>query len=50
MYRLTTDFAERAGEKSGVVEEKIADILKSLPGHLILKSLDGLFREWAAKK
>jgi 20S proteasome subunit alpha 6 len=46
MYRLTTDYAEKAGEKSEVVNEKIGDIIKSLPGGMISRSLDGMFKEW----
>lgn len=49
MYRLTTDYAAKAGEKSEVVTEKIGDIIKSLPGGMIAKSLDGMFKEWDAK-
>lgn len=46
MYRLTTDYAAKAGEKSEVVNEKVADIIKSLPSGMIHRSLDGMFREW----
>jgi hypothetical protein len=49
MYRLTTDYAKKAGESSEVVNEKISDIIKSLPVGMISRSLDGLFREWAAR-
>jgi hypothetical protein len=49
MYRLTTDYAAKAGEKSEVVTEKIGDIIKSLPSGMIAKSLDGMFREWDGK-
>jgi len=49
MYRLTTDYAAKAGEKSEVVNEKISDIIKSLPVGMIHRSLDGLFREWDSK-
>jgi 20S proteasome subunit alpha 6 len=49
MYRLTTDYAAKAGEKSEVVTEKIGDIIKSLPSGMITKSLDGMFKEWDAK-
>jgi hypothetical protein len=47
MYRLTTDYAQKAGEQSNVMNEKISDIIKSLPVGMIHKSLDGLYREWA---
>lgn len=46
MYRLTTDYAAKAGEKSEVVNEKIGDIIKSLPSGMIGRSLDGMFKEW----
>jgi hypothetical protein len=49
MYRLTTDYAAKAGEKSEVVNEKIGDIIKSLPGGMISRSLDGMFKEWDGK-
>jgi 20S proteasome subunit alpha 6 len=50
MYRLTTDYAAKAGEKSSAVNEKMGDIIKSLPVGMIHKSLDGLFKEWVAEK
>ncbi|WVO12690.1 hypothetical protein L204_100296 [Cryptococcus depauperatus] len=46
MYRLTTDYAQKAGDSVETVDEKIGDIIKSLPVMLITKSLDGLFKEW----
>ncbi|KAL7420935.1 hypothetical protein Q5752_004889 [Cryptotrichosporon argae] len=49
MYRLTTDFASRAGIKEAEVNDKIGDIVRSLPVPMIWKSLDGLFKEWGAK-
>ena len=49
MYRLTTDYAAKAGEKSSAVNEKIGDIIKSLPIGMIHKSMDGLFKEWNAE-
>jgi len=50
MYRLTTDYAAKAGEKSTAVTEKIGDIIKNLPVGMIHKSLDGLYREWGERK
>ncbi|WVF67819.1 hypothetical protein IAT40_002580 [Kwoniella sp. CBS 6097] len=50
MYRLTTDYAERVGgsaEKS-MVEEKVGDIIRSLPSGMIHRSLEGMWREWSA--
>lgn len=49
MYRLTTEYAAQAGQ-SDAMNEKIADIIKSLPTHMIHKSLDGLYKEWLAEK
>lgn len=46
MYRLTTDYATKAGESLEVVEEKVGDIIRTLPVMLVGKSLDGLFKEW----
>jgi 20S proteasome subunit alpha 6 len=46
MYRLTTDYATQAGVEAEVVNEKIGDIIKSLPGGMISRSLDGMFKEW----
>ncbi|OWZ63227.1 hypothetical protein AYX15_04748 [Cryptococcus neoformans] len=46
MYRLTTDYAAKAGESLEVVEEKVGDIIRTLPTVLVGKSLDGLFKEW----
>ncbi|WVQ95418.1 hypothetical protein IAU59_002515 [Kwoniella sp. CBS 9459] len=49
MYRLTTDYAERVGgsaEKS-IVEEKVGDIIRSLPSGMIHRSLEGMWREWS---
>jgi 20S proteasome subunit alpha 6 len=46
MYRLTTEYAEKAGEKIATVDDKVVDIIKSLPTSLVNRSLDGLFKEW----
>ncbi|OCF35975.1 hypothetical protein I316_02470 [Kwoniella heveanensis BCC8398] len=52
MYRLTTDYAEKLGgsaEKT-MVEEKVGDIIRSLPSGMIHRSLEGMWREWSASK
>ena len=49
MYRLTTDYATQAGIEAEVVNEKIGDIIKSLPSGMIIRSLDGMFKEWDGK-
>ena len=40
----------RAGEKKEVLEEKIGDIIRSLPASMIQKSLEGMYKEWAGEK
>jgi len=50
MYRLTTDYAAKAGEKKELLEEKIGNIIKSLPVGMIGKSLDGMYKEWEVGK
>ncbi|WVR08791.1 hypothetical protein IAU60_005849 [Kwoniella sp. DSM 27419] len=48
MYRLTTDLAEKMGEKEkAMVEEQVGDIVRSLPGGLITRGLDGMWKEWS---
>ena len=32
------------------VEEKVGEIIRCLPGHLVYKSLDGMFKEWRVEK
>ena len=31
-------------------EDKVGDIIRCLPSHLIYKSLDGIFKEWRVEK
>ncbi|KAL5508082.1 PRE5_1 [Sanghuangporus vaninii] len=53
IVRLATQFAEQAiGEGKGKeqVEERVGEIIRSLPSHLLYKSLDGMFKEWRAEK
>ncbi|KAL5487876.1 PRE5_1 [Sanghuangporus weigelae] len=53
IVRLATQFAEEAiGEGKGKeqVEERVGEIIRSLPSHLLYKSLDGMFKEWRAEK
>ncbi|BEI80933.1 hypothetical protein CcaverHIS002_0200930 [Cutaneotrichosporon cavernicola] len=49
MYRLTTDYAEQAG-KTAALNDQIADIIRSLPAHMIHRSLEGLYKEWLAER
>ena len=32
------------------VEERVGEIIRCLPSHLIYKSLDGIFKEWRVEK
>jgi len=32
------------------VEERVGEIIRCLPGHLVYKSLDGMFKEWRVEK
>lgn len=47
IFRMTTEYAEKASEEAGKVEERVGEIVRSLPQHLVFKSLDGIFREWS---
>ncbi|KAG8695004.1 hypothetical protein FRC08_008122 [Ceratobasidium sp. 394] len=47
IFRVATDYGARAGVERKVVEERVSEIVRCLPTHLIYKSLDGMFREWA---
>ena len=51
--RLAAEFAEKVhGEAQGkkVLEERVGEIIRSLPSHLLYKSLDGMIKEWRAEK
>lgn len=51
--RLAEESAEMAlGEGKGKteVEERVGEIIRSLPHHLIFKSLDGMMKEWRSDK
>lgn len=52
LFRMTVDYAKKSqGEKGKVeVEEKIGEIIRCLPSHLIYKSVDGIFKEWKVDK
>ncbi|KAF8803789.1 hypothetical protein BYT27DRAFT_7340602 [Phlegmacium glaucopus] len=51
MFRLTVDYAKKAlGDKGkGDAEERMGEIIRYLPSHLIYKSLDGIFKEWRSR-
>jgi 20S proteasome subunit alpha 6 len=52
LFRLTVEFAKKAvGEQGkGEVEDRVGEIIRCLPSHLIYKSLDGIFKEWKHEK
>ncbi|EGO27238.1 hypothetical protein SERLADRAFT_460293 [Serpula lacrymans var. lacrymans S7.9] len=52
MFRMCVDYAEKASGQKGKVEaeEKMSEIVRCLPSHLIYKSLDGIFKEWRVEK
>jgi len=52
MFRLTVDYAKKAlGDKGkGDAEERMGEIIRCLPSHLVYKSLDGIFKEWRVEK
>ncbi|KAK7692559.1 hypothetical protein QCA50_004189 [Cerrena zonata] len=52
IFRLAVEFAKKAvgdGGK-GEVEERVGEIIRFLPMHLLHKSLDGIFKEWKTDK
>lgn len=49
MVRMAETFADRAmssDEGKREVDERVGEIIRCLPQHLLYKSLDGIFREW----
>ncbi|OBZ71914.1 hypothetical protein A0H81_08263 [Grifola frondosa] len=52
IFRLAVEYAKKAaGEKGkGEAEERVGEIIRALPSHLLYKSLDGIFKEWRAEK
>lgn len=48
IYRMAAEYAEKASEEHGRLEERVGNIVRSLPQHLLYKSLDGIFRDWTA--
>jgi hypothetical protein len=49
VVNLTKQYAEKYGEKTQILDDKISDIIKSLPNHLIFASVDNLYSDWQAK-
>jgi len=52
IFRLAEEFAIKAlGDKGKAeVEERVGEIIRCLPSHLVYKSLDGIFKEWRVEK
>ncbi|TDL29781.1 hypothetical protein BD410DRAFT_780271 [Rickenella mellea] len=53
IVRIAVEYAESAlgNEKGkGQVDERVGEIIRYLPSHLLYKSLDGIFKEWRVDK
>ncbi|KZT13151.1 uncharacterized protein LAESUDRAFT_639859 [Laetiporus sulphureus 93-53] len=52
IFRIAVEYAKRADPGNGKheVEERAGDVIRSLPSHLLYKSLDGIFKEWKVEK
>ena len=52
IFRLTVEYAKKAAPEGGKgeAEERVGEIIRALPSHLIYKSLDGIFKEWRVEK
>lgn len=52
LFHMSVDFARKASGEKGKAEaeEKMSEIIRCLPSHLLYKSLDGMFKEWRADK
>ncbi|KAH0587213.1 hypothetical protein H2248_006020 [Termitomyces sp. 'cryptogamus'] len=52
MFRMAVEYASKAGGEKGKteVEERMGEIIRCLPSHLVYKSLDGIFKEWRVEK
>lgn len=52
IFRMTVEYAKKAvGDKGkGEVEERVGEVIRCLPSHLLYKSLDGIFKEWRVEK
>ncbi|KAJ3743368.1 hypothetical protein DFH05DRAFT_1617961 [Lentinula detonsa] len=52
MFQMSIEYATKALGEDGKkeVDERIGEIIRFLPSHLIYKSLDGIFKEWRVEK
>lgn len=52
LWRMTEDYAAKAVPEKGraEAEQRLGEIIRCLPSHLLYKSLDGMFKEWKVEK
>ncbi|KAI0260918.1 hypothetical protein BC834DRAFT_830933 [Gloeopeniophorella convolvens] len=52
LWRMAGEYAEKALQEKGraEAEERVSEIIRCLPSHLLYKSLDGIFKEWKVEK
>lgn len=52
MVQMAREYAIKAEGESGKkeVEDRIGELIRCLPQHLVYKSLDGIFKEWKLEK
>ncbi|KAF7980891.1 hypothetical protein HWV62_36069 [Athelia sp. TMB] len=51
MWQMAREYAARAGAAEvAAAEERVGEIIRCLPSHLLYKSLDGMFKEWKLEK
>lgn len=52
IFRMASEYATKTdGEKGQTeAEERVSEIIRCLPTHLLYKSLDGMFKEWRVDK
>ena len=52
MWQMTREYAQKAGAEAEVkaAEDRVGEIIRCLPSHLLYKSLDGMFKEWKLEK
>ncbi|KAF8267094.1 hypothetical protein EI94DRAFT_1771950 [Lactarius quietus] len=52
LWRMTEDYAAKALPEKGhaEAEQRLGEIIRCLPSHLVYKSLDGMFKEWKVEK
>jgi 20S proteasome subunit alpha 6 len=53
MFRMIVEYAQRSAgvaEGKAEAEERVGEIIRCLPSHLLYKSLEGIFKEWKMEK